>query len=422
MNDSPEKQVSGLPYFCNFCEFISHYKNILLDHKLIHIDNSNMSKIQKGILKKETTKSLNFCTKCSFLSENVNLLETHIIMKHKNEKHTNNIADTKSVECDTNDIKKNYESAETEEQSCIVGKLELTTETLQTVKNTTCGENDKNKEYTKNKTDKTETKSLNHIKLESIDYMTGKKNVCTTVYNEGTTYTEDDFKCVKRELTNSKGEDDNAPETEANKNSQKVMQKLFICEECHASVKVIRSHKRIHSLDKPFVCSYCQKKFRERSLLKNHIRMHTGEKPYSCTKCSKTNGGKSDLNYHMKKIHLGINPQLIPPTCTQCQKCFSTKALLKAHTRLHTGENIFICPHCGKAFAIKSRLDKHLYIHSEEKTFACHLCIQSFKQKSVLDTHMKVHDDEKPHLCNECGKSFRYKGNLTQHQELQRKT
>lgn len=179
--------------------------------------------------------------------------------------------------------------------------------------------------------------------------------------------------------------------------------------------KGIKKSKPIHTLCKPVVCSYCQKTFRKLSLLKNHERLHTGEKPYSCTKCSKTYSGKSDLNYHMKKIHLGINPHLGPHTCSQCQKCFSTKGTLRAHARLHTGENTFVCPQCGKEFAIKSRLDKHLYVHSEERRFSCHLCSNSFKHKAALDNHVKVHDDVKAYLCNKCGKSFRYKGNLTQH-------
>ena len=38
---------------------------------------------------------------------------------------------------------------------------------------------------------------------------------------------------------------------------------------------------------KPYACSYCEKKFSHVHLMKQHVRIHTGEKPFACKYCEK---------------------------------------------------------------------------------------------------------------------------------------
>ncbi|KAE8292579.1 PR domain zinc finger protein 12 [Larimichthys crocea] len=61
--------------------------------------------------------------------------------------------------------------------------------------------------------------------------------------------------------------------------------RCVICHRGFNSRSNLRSHMRIHTLDKPFVCRFCNRRFSQSSTLRNHVRLHTGERPYKCHVC-----------------------------------------------------------------------------------------------------------------------------------------
>ncbi|KAJ1077576.1 hypothetical protein K5549_010903 [Capra hircus] len=57
---------------------------------------------------------------------------------------------------------------------------------------------------------------------------------------------------------------------------------------------------RRHTLDKPFVCRFCNRRFSQSSTLRNHVRLHTGERPYKCQVCQSAYSQLAGLRAHQK--------------------------------------------------------------------------------------------------------------------------
>ena len=59
------------------------------------------------------------------------------------------------------------------------------------------------------------------------------------------------------------------------------------CEKKFSSSGNLSTHERFHTDEKPFNCSQCERKLSQSQHLKTHERIHTDEKPFSCLKCEK---------------------------------------------------------------------------------------------------------------------------------------
>ena len=92
--------------------------------------------------------------------------------------------------------------------------------------------------------------------------------------------------------------------------------------ECKICKKVVvsehfKQHEGIHSEEKRYKCSKCEKGFKLPHDLKRHNRIHTGERPFECEKCEKRFRVKQYLKTHIM-IHEGIKPN----KCYMCEKGF----------------------------------------------------------------------------------------------------
>ncbi|XP_040009068.1 zinc finger protein 585A-like isoform X2 [Xiphias gladius] len=169
-----------------------------------------------------------------------------------------------------------------------------------------------------------------------------------------------------------------------------------------------------------FSCPECEKSFKFQSLLKAHQRIHTGEQPFLCSQCGRCFSFKQSLERH-KQTHKSGRKY----GCLICGEIFKSLVAQREHKSTHMENGEYLCSECGRAFAWKSALVRHLKTHSGdadkvERSYKCPRCDLGFSCASYLNRHLQTHQEERVHTCN-CGKSFAYRAALTAHQRIHQK-
>lgn len=182
-----------------------------------------------------------------------------------------------------------------------------------------------------------------------------------------------------------------------------------------------------------YPCTHCSKSFDFRFKLIEHMRIHTGEKPYSCSICQKTFRIAQSLRLHMVKRHNDQNTEINGDL-------YWTKPLeeIEENTggsvspRKHTSEEIvqnkerlqskkssrwqtmgvrhnrgFMCLSCHKVLRSKIILIEHYRIHTGEKPLKCDRCPAMFRTNAQLYVHKKkCHSPPAAIQCKKCGKQL----------------
>nr|XP_046234336.1 zinc finger protein 37-like [Scatophagus argus] len=169
-----------------------------------------------------------------------------------------------------------------------------------------------------------------------------------------------------------------------------------------------------------FTCPDCDKNFKFQSLLKAHQRIHTGEQPFLCSQCGRRFSFKQSLERHKQTHKSGRKYE-----CLICGEFFKSLVAQREHKNSHMENGEYLCSECGRAFAWKSALVRHLKTHGKdadkvERSYKCPRCDLAFSCASYLNKHLQTHREERVHTCN-CGKSFAYRAALTAHQRIHQK-
>ena len=163
-------------------------------------------------------------------------------------------------------------------------------------------------------------------------------------------------------------------------------------------------------------CNFCGVRFKEAVKLKNHIDVkHNDLKPFSCTVCDERFKNRNGRQRHMKSIH-GIKSEDVGSVpCHICEMPFDSKAERAKHVR----EEHLRCGECGKCFSQGKSLRAHMNTaHGDIKVrpYACDLCDKSYTQSAALSMHKKLkHEGKKDFVCSDCGKAFVAQSLLNNH-------
>jgi len=73
----------------------------------------------------------------------------------------------------------------------------------------------------------------------------------------------------------------------------------------------LHKHMLVHTGDKPYKCSLCDKHFSHSRSLQEHKRyVHSDRRPFECPHCGKLFKTNSVLRKHVRRIHTGAKPNL----------------------------------------------------------------------------------------------------------------
>lgn len=190
---------------------------------------------------------------------------------------------------------------------------------------------------------------------------------------------------------------------EANAAKQEGPAKIYMCTKC---LKKFESAENLcaHDIDcvdagnlyKPFVCNFCQLRFKFQKEMKQHqVDMHADQKRYPCPMCDMKFTRSSQVTQHLR-----VHTQEKPFECEVCQAMFSKKANMLRHIKKHKEETMFVCSVCDKSFKWETSLKVHMNSHSQARMYKCEHCERDYGSMSGYKKHMstahkmKVEGDE----------------------------
>ncbi|XP_043242038.1 zinc finger protein 316-like isoform X42 [Amphibalanus amphitrite] len=153
-----------------------------------------------------------------------------------------------------------------------------------------------------------------------------------------------------------------------------------------------------------FKCDLCDVRLKRKAHMARHRRIHTNERPHVCTVCFKGFIRREHLQRHLKIHEPGYVPASARPP----------PADLDSRERPH------VCQFCGHSFLRRYHLQRHLHTHDPpldepQPRHPCDLCGSTFLRREHMRRHRKTHTGKKEHVCYLCGKAFFRREHVRKH-------
>ena len=163
------------------------------------------------------------------------------------------------------------------------------------------------------------------------------------------------------------------------------------CEFCELMfVGTIRYQRHVRNRHRyKLECEVCKKDFHDKRYLQLHMRVHTNEKPHVCSECGLSYHSLSSLINHTKFIHTNFKEvRQRSFKCHICGKGFFAKRQLKVHTESHNEVRNHLCTECGSGFKSTYDLKKHMERHNTPNIPCAH-CNLLFTCRSNMKKHVR---------------------------------
>ncbi|GAB0092590.1 hypothetical protein DMENIID0001_075970 [Sergentomyia squamirostris] len=176
-----------------------------------------------------------------------------------------------------------------------------------------------------------------------------------------------------------------------------------MCSKVCPSNNKLEAHKRCHTLEKPYQCFVCSKRFNDKGNLNKHMVVHSPARPYVCKICNisfkrqpmykkhmfQRHGelgtycpycgesvfGNLNMKSHIKSQHRGLPVAYGaipsgPTACTVCGEQFDTFDQLREHARKYLPLQ-YVCKICLKTFPEEYRITRHFArVHMSEEGYS----------------------------------------------------
>ena len=173
--------------------------------------------------------------------------------------------------------------------------------------------------------------------------------------------------------------------------------KLFVCTICDKTFKQaydLKRHKDTHR-NENFKCRDCGEEFSYNEPFRYHCRL------YKCRICQRESNCRSKKLKHKAEI--------IQYSCTVCKKPFCRKRDFEKH------RNSLSCSVCRKLFCSHSKLREHERHHTEIWPMSCFLCGRGYDKINSLNRHAKWHHTRGEYACTLCKKLYTSEQELKGH-------